>query len=124
MSKSGRGRSQTWKTFLDNHADGIAAMDFLIVPTIGFTLLFVLVILRHQRRRLISLTVTTNPTVEWIARQITDAFPWNEAPGYLFRDRDASYGPAVTRRLSAMRIRDHPTRSRTISAAATTPNHR
>ncbi len=79
MSKSGRGRSQTWKTFLDNHADGIAAMDFLIVPTIGFTLLFVLVILRHQRRRLISLTVTTNPTVEWIARQITDAFPWNEA---------------------------------------------
>ena len=75
MAKSGRGRSQTWKTFLSNHAASIAAMDFLIVPTIGFKLLFVLVILRHQRRRLISLTVTTNPTAEWIAGQITDAFP-------------------------------------------------
>ena len=80
MARGGRGRSQTWKTFLRNHAAGIAAMDFLVVPTVGFKLLFVLVILRHQRRRLISLTVTTNPTAEWIARQITDAFPWNEAP--------------------------------------------
>ena len=112
MAKSGRGRSQTWKTFLQNHAAGIAAMDFLIVPTIGFKLLFVLVLLRHQRRRLISLTVTANPTSEWIARQITDAFPWNEAPDYLIRDRDGSYGHAVTRRLSAMGIRDHPTAPR------------
>jgi transposase InsO family protein len=109
MAKSGRGRSQTWKPFLHNHAAGIASMDFLIVPTIGFKLLFVLVILRHQRRQFISLTVTTNPTAEWIARQITDAFPWNEAPHYLIRDRDASYGHAVTRRLAAMGIRDHPT---------------
>src|SRR5258708_1937513 len=112
MAKSGRGRSQTWKTFLHNHAAGIAAMDFLIVPTVGFKLLFVLVILRHQRRRLISLSVTANPTAEWIARQITDAFPWNEAPDHLIRDRDASYGHAVTRRLSAMGIRDHPTAPR------------
>ena len=112
MAKSGRGRSQTWKTFLQNHAAGIAAMDFLIVPTIGFKLLFVLVLLRHQRRRLISLTVTTNPTAEWIARQITDACPWNEAPDHLIRYRDASYGHAVTRRLSAMVIRDHPTAPR------------
>jgi hypothetical protein len=80
MVRSGRGRSQTWKTFLHNHAAGIAAMDFLVVPTVGFKLLFVLVILRHQRRRLISLSVTASPTAEWIARQITDAFPWNEAP--------------------------------------------
>src|SRR5882672_5763319 len=112
MARRGRGPSQTWKTFLHNHAAGIAAMDFLIVPTIGFRLLFVLVILRHQRRRLISLSVTANPTAEWIARQITDAFPWNEAPAYLIRDRDASYGHAVTRRLSAMGIRDHPTAPR------------
>jgi transposase InsO family protein len=112
MAKSGRGRSQTWKTFLHNHAAGIAAMDFLIVPTVGFKLLFVLVILRHQRRRLISLSVTANPTAEWIARQITDAFPWNEAPDHLIRDRDASYGHAVTRRLAAMGIRDHPTAPR------------
>ena len=112
MAKSGRGRSQTWKTFLQNHAAGIAAMDFLIVPTIGFKLLFVLVILRHQRRRLISLAVTTNPTAEWIAGQITEAFPWNEAPDYLIRDSDGAYGHAVTRRLAAMGIRDHPTAAR------------
>jgi transposase InsO family protein len=112
MARGGRGRSQTWKTFLHNHVAGIAAMDFLVVPTVGFKLLFVLVILRHQRRRLISLTVTTNPTAEWVSRQITDAFPWDEAPDYLIRDRDASYGHAVTRRLSAMGIRDHPTAAR------------
>jgi transposase InsO family protein len=87
-------------------------MDFQIVPTIGFKLLFVLVILRHQRRRLISLRVTTNPTAEWIARQITDAFPWNEAPDHLIRDHDGSCGHAVTRRLAAMGIRDHPTAPR------------
>src|SRR3984893_2102531 len=86
LAGSGRGRSQSWKAFLHNHAAGIGAMDFLIVPTVGFRLLFVLVILRHQRRRLISLSVTANPTAEWIARQITDAFPWNEAPDCMIRD--------------------------------------
>src|SRR5712672_4130049 len=108
MARRGRGSSQTWKTF----RQAFAAMDFLIVPTVGFKLLFVLVILRHQRRRLISLCVTANPTAEWIARQITDAFPWNEAPDYVIRDRDGSYGHAVTRRLAAMGIRDHPTAAR------------
>jgi transposase InsO family protein len=112
MARRGGGSSQTWKTFLHNHAAGIAAMDFLIVPTVGFKLLFVLVILRHQRRRLISLSVTTNPTAEWIAQRITEAFPWNDSPEHLIRDRDASYGHVVTRRLAAMGIRDHPTASR------------
>jgi transposase InsO family protein len=112
IAKSGRGRSQTWKTFLHNHAAGIGAINFLIVPTVGFRLLFVLVILRHERRRLISLSVTANPTAEWIARQITDAFPWDEAPDCLIGDRDASYGHVVTRRLAAMGIRDHPTAAR------------
>ena len=112
MARSGRGRSQTWKTFLHNHVAGIGAMDFLIVPTVGFRLLFVLVILGHQRRRLISLTVTAHPTAEWIACQVTEAFPWDEAPDYLIRDRDASYGQAVTKRLAAMGIRDHPTAPR------------
>ena len=109
MARSGRGRSQTWKTLLHNHAAGIGAMDFLIVPTVGFRLHFVLIILRHQRRRLISLSVTAHPTAEWIARQITEAFPWDDAPDHLIRDRDASYGQAVTKRLAAMGIRDHPT---------------
>lgn len=83
-------------------------MDFLIVPTVGFRLLFVLVILRHERRRLISLGVTDHPTAEWIACQLTDAFPWDEAPDYMIRDRDGCYGPAVRKRLAAMGIRDHP----------------
>jgi DNA-binding transcriptional regulator YhcF (GntR family) len=74
--------------------------------------LFVLVILRHKRRRLISQCVTDHPTAEWIARQITEAFPWDDAPDYLIQDRDAAYGHAVTRRLAAMGIRDHPTAPR------------
>lgn len=112
MARSGRGSSQTWKTFLRNHTAGIGATDFLIVPTVGFRLLFVLVILRHQRRQLISLSVTPNPTAEWIAGQITDAFPWDEAPDYFIRDRDGAYSHAVTRRLAAMGIRDDPTAAR------------
>jgi transposase InsO family protein len=102
------GSGQTWKTFLRNHMAGIAAMDFLVVPTINFRLLSVLVILRHQRRYLISLSVTDHPTAEWIAQQITDAFPWNEAPTHLIRDRDARFGQLVRRRITAMGIRDHP----------------
>jgi transposase InsO family protein len=106
------GSGQTWKTFLRNHAAGIGAMDFVVVPTINFRLLFVLVILRHQQRRLISLSVTDHPTAEWIARQITEAFPWDEAPTHLVRDRDARYGHAVKHRLAAMGTRDHPTAPR------------
>ena len=90
------GSGQTWQTFLCNDVAGIGAMDFLVVPTINFRLLFVLVILRHERRRLISLSVTDHPTAEGIARQITEAFPWDSAPTHLLRDRDASYGHAVT----------------------------
>jgi transposase InsO family protein len=109
MARRRPGRSrQTWKTFLRNHAAGIGAMDFLVVPTINFRLLSVLVILRHERRRPISLSVTDHPTAEWIAQQITEAFPWNEAPSHLIRDRDARYGHAVLRRVAAMGTRDHP----------------
>jgi transposase InsO family protein len=113
MSKRRPGSSgQTWKTFLRNHAAGIAAMDFLMVPTINFRLLSVLVILRHERRRLISLSVTDHPTADWIAQQITEAFPWEGVPSHLIRDRDARYGHVVRRRLLAMGIRDHPTAPR------------
>ena len=108
MARSGRGRSQTWKSFLHNHTAGIGAMDFLVVPTVGFRLLFVLVIMRHKHRRLISLSVTAHPTADWVAHQITDAFPWDEAPEYMIRDRDGCYGQAVTKRLAGMGIRDHP----------------
>ena len=104
--------SQGWRTFLHNHAPDIAAMDMFVVPTIGFKLLYGIVIIRLDRRRLVWTNVTTNPTAEWIARQITEAFPWDQAPRYLLRDRDRSYGAVVRRRLQAMGIRDHPTAPR------------
>ena len=100
--------SQGWRTFLRNHAPDIAAMDLFVVPTIGFDLLYAFVIVRLDRRDLVWINVTTNPTAEWIARQITEAFPWDEAPRYLIRDRDRIYGTIVTRRLRAMGIRDKP----------------
>ena len=100
--------SQGWRTFLQNHAPDIAAMDLFVVPTIGFDLLYSFVIVRLDRRDLVWINVTTNPTAEWIARQLTEAFPWNEAPRYLIRDRDRIYGAVVTRRLRAMGIRDKP----------------
>jgi transposase InsO family protein len=101
--------SQGWRTFLRNHALDIAAMDLFVVPTIGFDLLYAFVIVRLDRRDLVWINVTTNPTAEWIARQITEAFPWDDAPKYLIRDRDRIYGAVVTRRLRAMGIRDKPT---------------
>jgi transposase InsO family protein len=101
--------SQGWRTFLRNHAPDIAAMDLFVVPTIGFKLLYGFVIVRIDRRDLVWINVTTNPTAEWIARQITEAFPWDGAPGYMIRDRDRIYGTVVTRRLRAMGIRDKPT---------------
>jgi transposase InsO family protein len=100
--------SQGWRTFLRNHAPDIAAMDLFVVPTIGFKLLYGFVIVRIDRRELIWINVTTNPAAEWIARQITEAFPWDGAPGYMIRDRDRIYGAVVTRRLRAMGIRDKP----------------
>ena len=101
--------SQGWRTFLRNHAPDIAAMDLFVVPTIGFDLLYAFVIVRFDRRDLVWINVTTNPTAEWIARQLTEAFPWDEAPRYLIRDRDRIYGTIVTRGMRAMGIRDKPT---------------
>jgi len=100
--------SQEWRTFLRNHAPDIAAMDLFVVPTIGFKLLYGFVIIRLDRRDLVWIGVTTNPTAEWVARQITEAFPWDGAPRYMIRDRDRIYGTVVTRRLRAMGIRDKP----------------
>ena len=108
MAKRHGPPSQGWSTFLRNHAPDIAAMDLFVVPTINFNLLYALVIIGLDRRDLIWINVTTNATAEWIARQLTEAFPWNEAPHYLVRDRDRIYGAVVMRRLRAMGIRDKP----------------
>jgi transposase InsO family protein len=106
-----RGRappSQSWKTFLRNHAQAIAAIDMGVVPTLTFERLFALLILGHGRRQLLWFEVTRYPTAEWLARQITEAFPWSSAPDYLVRDNDGAYGHVFTRRLRAMGIRDRP----------------
>jgi transposase InsO family protein len=94
---------------LRNHAPDIAAMDLFVVPTIGFDLLYAFVIARLDRRDLVWINVTASLTAEWVARQITEAFPWDEVPQYLIRDHDRIYGSVVTRRLRAMGIRDQPT---------------
>jgi transposase InsO family protein len=100
--------SQGWRTFLRNHAPDIAAMDLFVVPTIGFDLLYAFVIVRLDRRDLVWINVTTSPTAEWIARQLTEAFPWNAAPLYLIRDRDRIYGTMAICRMRTMGIRDKP----------------
>ena len=112
MVRRRRPPSQGWKTFLRNHAAGIASLDLFVVRTISFKLLYGLVILRHARRQLLAIAVTANPTDQGIAGQVTDAFPWDEASHHLFRDRDGVFGPAYIRRIRAMQIRDHPTAPR------------
>ena len=80
--------SQTWRTFLENHVGCLASTDFFVVPTATFSLLFVLVVLRHERRRIVHIGTTAHPTAAWVAQQIREAFPWETAPRYMIRDRD------------------------------------
>jgi transposase InsO family protein len=100
--------SQSWKTFLQNHALGIAAIDLCVVPTLTFERLFAFLVLGHGRRQLLWFEVTRHPTPEWLARQITEAFPWTSAPVYLVRDNDRAYGHVFRSRVRAMGIRDRP----------------
>jgi hypothetical protein len=92
MARGGRPPSQSWKTFLRNHAEAIAAIDMCIVPTLSFERLFAFLVLGHGRRQLLWFEVTRHPTAAWLARQITEAFPWASAPAYLVRDNDRAYG--------------------------------
>lgn len=108
MVRRGRPPSQNWKTFLRNHADAIAAIDLCVVPTVTFDHLYAFLVVGHGRRQLLWFNVSRHPTAEWLARQITEAFPWASAPTYLVRDNDRAYGPPFTRRLAAMGIRDRP----------------
>jgi hypothetical protein len=109
MLRGRRPPSQGWKTFLRNQADGIAAVDFLVVPTLAFECLFAFVIFGVGRRNILWIGITANPTAEWLARQITEVFPWDTAPKYLIRDNDGAYGEFFRRRLRSMGIRDRPT---------------
>jgi hypothetical protein len=100
---------QTRKTFLRNHMDGIASIDLFVVPTIAFQQLYAFPVLGHRRRQLLWFAVTQNPTADWLARQITEAFPWDGGPKYLIRDNDRAFGTAFKARIRAMGIRDRPT---------------
>ena len=106
MPKQRKPPSQTWRTFLDNHVADLASMDFLVVPTATFSLLYVLVILRHERRSIVHVNVTEHPTAEWTAQQVVEAFPWDEAPRFLMRDRDGIYGPVFSKRVRGLGIEE------------------
>jgi transposase InsO family protein len=108
MVRDGTPPSQNWRTFLRNHAQTIAAIDLCVVPTLTFERLFAFLALGHCRRQLLWFEVTRYPTAEWLAQQITEAFPWTSAPAYLVRDNDRAYGHAFTSRVRAMGIRDRP----------------
>ena len=90
--------------FLKNHLVELVALDFFTVPTVGFKVLFVLIVLAHDRRRILHFNVTEHPTAAWTAQQLVEAFPWNTAPRYLLRDRDAVYGPIFARRAAGLGI--------------------
>jgi putative transposase len=96
----------TWKAFLSNHVKDIMACDFFTVPTVAFRVLFVFIILAHERRRIVHFNVTEHPTAQWTAQQIVEAFPWDTAPRYLLRDRDSIYGAAFQQRVKNLGIEE------------------
>ncbi|MCP3883736.1 MAG: transposase family protein, partial [Sulfitobacter sp.] len=94
--------SQTWRTFLDNHAKDLVSIDFFTVPTATFRILYVLLVLRHERRQVVHFNITEHPTAQWTAQQIVEAFPFDTAPRYLLRDRDNIYGERFRRRVRSL----------------------
>ncbi len=98
--------SQTWRTLLGNHAKALASIDFFVLPTATFRLLFVFIVLHHERRRIVHFGVTAHPTSLWASQQIREAFPWDSAPRHVIRDRDSVYGALVRSRIKAMGMED------------------
>ncbi len=96
--------TQTWRTFLENHIHQLVSVDFFTVPTIRFQVLYVFLVLAHERRRILHFNVTAHPTSEWTAQQLRNAFPWDSAPRYLLRDRDRIFGDNFTRQVQDMGI--------------------
>ena len=98
--------SPTWRSFLANHADCLASVDFFVAPTATFRLLYGFLVLRRDRRRVAHCNVTAHPTADWVARQIPEAFPFDEAPRYLIRDRDGAYGECFRESLKRMGVEE------------------
>jgi putative transposase len=101
-----RPSSPTWKTFLKNHRQDLVALDFFVVPTVTCKVLFVLLIVAHHRRRVVHVSITEHPTAEWTVQQVVDAFPWDEVPRYLLRDRDHIYSASFRQRVRHMGIEE------------------
>ena len=106
MVRTRKPPSQTWRSFLNNHASQFASTDFFVVPTVTFRLLYVFIVLAHQRRRVIHFNVSAHPSSEWTARQIAEAFPWGSAPRYLLHDRDSIYAGRFHDQVGEMGIRE------------------
>jgi putative transposase len=108
MVRTRKPPSQTWRTFLDNHIEDIAACDFFTMPTVTFRVLYVFIVMRHDRREVVHFNITTNPHAEWTAQQIISAFPYDEALRFLIRDRDGIYGDYFKSRMKGMGIEEVP----------------
>ena len=98
--------SQTWKAFLKNHTNQIISTDFFTVPTVTFKILYCFIILRHEQRKIVHFNITTNPTAQWTAQQIKEAFPYDHSPKYLLRDQDSTYGQVFQKTVSNMGIKE------------------
>jgi putative transposase len=106
MARSAKPPSPTWRTFLQNHAASLVAIDFCVVPTVTFQMLYIFIVLRHDRRRVVHFNVTTHPTAAWVSQQIRESFPFDESPPYLIRDRDGIYGEKFQRCLRNMEVEE------------------
>jgi putative transposase len=104
MVRTSKPPSQTWRTFLNNHVSQLASVDFFTVHTVWFEILFVFIVLAHDRRRVVHFNVTAHPTVGWTAQQMLEAFPFDTAPKYLLRDRDRIYGQEFRKQVEIMNI--------------------
>src|SRR5215217_73758 len=105
LVRSRKPPSQTWRTFLDNHLKSLVSVDFFTVPTVRFQVLYVFLVLAHERRRILHFAVMSHPTAEWTAQQLREAFPWDSAPRHLLRDRDRIFGHQSVEQLKAMGIK-------------------
>jgi putative transposase len=106
MDRHRKPPSQTWRTFLENHVKNLVSVDFFTVPTLRFQVLYVFLVLAHDRRRILHFGVTAHPTAEWTAQQLREAFPWDTAPRYLLRDRDRIFGDAFSKQVQDMAIQE------------------
>ena len=106
MARQQKPPSQTWRTFLENHAYCIAGIDFFAVPAATFRILYVYIVRSHDRRRVVHFNVTEHPTAQWTAQQLEEAFPFDSAPRYRLRDRDTIYAEKVRRRIKSLGIEE------------------